>query len=200
MASRVTEQQATINTGGDADDKVSGDKGNPGGPARSDASSQPHSDSTGSIPSNPEAAASASKEAAQSLAGPKGGRRILIVDDEVNIADTLALIFKMQHYGVRVAYSAESAIELISEWRPDLAVLDVMLPAMSGIDLAITIKANHPGCHVLLFSGHSNTAMLLEEAARKGYQFEVLAKPVFPDVMLQRASELLTRPDEPAYD
>jgi hypothetical protein len=42
--------------------------------------------------------------------------------------------------------------------------------------------------------------MLLEEAGKKGHQFEVLAKPVFPDVMLQRASELLTRPDEPVYD
>jgi CheY-like chemotaxis protein len=134
------------------------------------------------------------------LASSKSGRRILVVDDEVNIADTLALIFKMGHYSVRVAYSAESAIELIAEWRPDLAVLDVMLPAMNGIDLAIAIKANHPGCHILLFSGHANTAMLLEEAGKKGHQFEVLAKPVFPDVMLQRASELLTRPDEPVYD
>jgi CheY-like chemotaxis protein len=189
-----------MNKGGDAEDKMNGDKGNPVGPERSDASPQPHSDSTRSIQSNWEPTSPASKEGAPGLASSKSGRRILVVDDEVNIADTLALIFKMGHYGVRVAYSAESAIELIAEWRPDLAVLDVMLPAMNGIDLAIAIKANHPGCHILLFSGHANTAMLLEEAGKKGHQFEVLAKPVFPDVMLQRASELLTRPDEPVYD
>jgi len=130
----------------------------------------------------------------------KSTRRILIVDDEVAIADTLALIFRTQHYDVRVAYSAERAIEVIAEWRPDLAIIDVMLPEMNGIDLAIVTKSNHRGCHVLLFSGHSNTAILLEEAVKKGHQFEVLAKPVHPSVMLERASELLADPDEPAWD
>jgi CheY-like chemotaxis protein len=130
----------------------------------------------------------------------KLSRRILIVDDEVAIADTLALIFRTQHYEVRAAYSAEQAIEVIAEWRPDLAIIDVMLPEMNGIDLAIVTKANYSGCHVLLFSGHSNTAMLLEEAGKKGHQFEVLAKPVHPSVMLERASELLAGPDVPAYD
>lgn len=130
----------------------------------------------------------------------KLSRRILIVDDEVAIADTLALIFRTQHYDARVAYSAEQAIEVISEWRPDLAIIDVMLPGMNGIDLAIVTKANYGGCQVILFSGHSNTALLLEEAGRKGHQFEVLAKPVHPALMLERAASLLSIPDEPAYD
>ena len=127
-------------------------------------------------------------------------RRILVVDDERAIADTLALIFKTQHYEARATYSADGAIELLAEWRPDLAILDVMLPAMNGIDLAIVIKANYPACHVLLFSGNANTAILLEEAGRKGHQFEVLAKPVHPNVMLERASDLLGSMDETLYD
>ncbi|HEY2472254.1 MAG TPA: response regulator [Terracidiphilus sp.] len=130
----------------------------------------------------------------------RGRRRILIVDDEAAIADTFALIFRTQHYDVRVAYSGERAIEVIAEWRPDLAIIDVILPEMSGIDLAIVTKANYPGCHVLLFSGHANTSMLLEEAAKKGHQFEVLAKPVHPSVMLERAADLLRGPEQPAYD
>jgi DNA-binding NtrC family response regulator len=130
----------------------------------------------------------------------KTTRRILIVDDELAIADTLALIFKTQHYDARVAYSAERAVEIIAEWRPDLAIIDVILPEMNGIDLAIVFKANYPGCHVLLFSGHANTAMLLEEACRKGHQFEVLAKPVHPNIMLERASALLASGEEPMYD
>lgn len=130
----------------------------------------------------------------------KGSRRILIVDDEVAIAETLALIFKAQLYDVREAHSAEQAIEIIAEWRPDLGIFDVMLPAMNGIDLAIVLKANHPKCQVLLFSGHANTAILLEEAGRKGHQFEVLAKPVHPTLMLERAAALLNAPEEPAYD
>ncbi|HEY1578084.1 MAG TPA: response regulator [Terracidiphilus sp.] len=130
----------------------------------------------------------------------KTSRRILIVDDEIAIADTLVLIFRSEHYEVRVAYSAERAIEIIAEWRPDLAIIDVILPEMNGIDLAIVTKANYRSCHVLLFSGHANTTMLLEEAAKKGHQFEVLAKPIYPTVMLERASALLSGTDEPAYD
>ena len=120
---------------------------------------------------------------------PKAHRRILIVDDEISIADTLALIFKTEHYEARTAYSAKRAIEILAEW-----------PEMNGIDLAIVIKANSPVCHVLLFSGHANTAMLLEEAGKKGHQFEVLAKPVHPNLMLERASALLGESGEPLYD
>ena len=130
----------------------------------------------------------------------KNHRRILIIDDEKPIADTLALIFRVQHYDARAVYSAESGIELLAEWRPDLAILDVILPEMSGIDFAIVIKENYPACHVLLFSGHANTTMLLEEAGRKGHQFEVLAKPVHPNVMLERASALLGGNEDPLYD
>ncbi len=100
-----------------------------------------------------------------------------------------------------MAYTAERAAELIAKWQPDLAVVDVILPGMNGIDLAIVIKANYPRCHVILFSGHTNTSMLLEEAVRKGHHFEVLAKPVMPELMLERASELLGgAADDPAYD
>lgn len=130
----------------------------------------------------------------------QGQRRILVVDDETSIADTLALILRAQFYEVRVAYSAEQAIEVIAEWRPDLVIIDVILPRMNGIDLAIVAKANYPGCHVLLFSGHSNTTVLLEEAGRKGHQFEVLAKPVHPTLMLERVSTLLDGPEGPIYD
>lgn len=168
---------------------------------RSIATSLNNSDSFDSTPSNLDPLSSASKRSnAAEMPIQDCTRRILIVDDESAIADTLALIFRTQHYDARVAYSAESAIELIAQWRADLAILDVMLPGMTGIDLAIVIKANHPRCQVLLFSGHANTSMLLEEAGKKGYQFEVLAKPVHPTVMLERASALLAQHNEPLYD
>jgi len=167
-------------------------------------SKAPHSDSDSfaSNSSNSAGATVAAHEKGWMMGIPltKAARRILIVDDETAIADTLALIFQLQRYEVRVAYTAERAVEMIAEWVPELAVLDVMLPEMNGIELALVIKANHPRCHVLLFSGHANTGMLLEEAGRKGYQFEILAKPVQPEVMLERASALLSGPDESIYN
>ncbi len=201
MGSRFTQRESTIGVSEKVADKGLSGQGDLGGPEGKGETSPPHSDSIGSVSSNGEQASSTPEPlGAQSKTCLKGGRRILIVDDEANIADTLALIFKIRHYDVRVAYSAESAIEVIAKWRPELAILDVILPAMNGIDLAIAIKANYSACHVMLFSGHANTGMLLEEAGKKGHQFEVMAKPVYPDVMLERASELLTMPDEPSYD
>jgi DNA-binding response OmpR family regulator len=126
-----------------------------------------------------------------------GSRKILIVDDEVRIAETLDLIFSTRGYHVRVAFSAEIAIEVLAEWRPDVAILDVMLPLMNGIDLAIVLRANYPDCHVLLLSGHPGTGELLREASEKGYSFEILAKPLHPAFILDAVSSLLPSGPEP---
>jgi DNA-binding response OmpR family regulator len=118
--------------------------------------------------------------------------RVLIVDDERMIAHTLTLIFLARGYEIRAAYSAEQALEIIAEWLPDLAIIDVVLPLMNGIDLAILLRAQCPACRLLLFSGQSLTVDLLGEAATKGYKFDILAKPVHPTVILETALNLLT--------
>jgi DNA-binding NtrC family response regulator len=117
--------------------------------------------------------------------------RVLIVDDERTIAETLALVFSSGGYETQTAYTAEQAIEIIAEWLPDLAIIDVVLPQTNGIDLAILLTAQCPACRVLLFSGQAVTDDLLAEAAKKGYKFEILAKPTHPTVMLETALNLL---------
>ena len=118
-------------------------------------------------------------------------RRILVVDDEVAVAESLAMIFRTCGYEVRSAHSAEQAIETISAWQPDLAIVDVMLPQMNGIEFGIVLKSNYAACRVVLVSGHPGTSELLEIARSRGHQFEILAKPLHPDVMLQIVSSLL---------
>lgn len=128
------------------------------------------------------------------MSGPTPTTTVLIVDDDQAIADTLAVIFRMHGYSALVAYSAEQAIERIASSIPDLALLDVNLPGMNGIDLAIVLKANHPDCHLLLLSGHESTRGLLEEAAKKGYIFDILAKPIHPTFILERVKGLISGP------
>jgi DNA-binding response OmpR family regulator len=118
--------------------------------------------------------------------------KVLIVDDETNICATLAAIFTSRGYEVRVAHSAEQAVEMIAEWQPDLAILDVGLPKTNGIELAIALKASHPACRVLLFSGQPGTTDLLADAAADGHLFEIMAKPVHPTVLLGRPADLLS--------
>lgn len=122
-----------------------------------------------------------------------GRRRILIVDDEAAVADSLRLIFSSQGYDVRTAYSAEEAIDVISKWEPDLAVIDVMLPRMNGIDLAIIVKDNYPDSQLLLVSGHPGTGELLLKAKDLGHCFEILAKPLHPTLILDTVASLLPR-------
>jgi DNA-binding NtrC family response regulator len=117
--------------------------------------------------------------------------KVLIVDDERTIADTFALIFSGGGYETRTAYTAEQSIEIIAEWLPDLAIIDVVLPQMNGIDLAILLRTQCPACRLMLMSGQWITGDLLAEAAKKGYKFDILAKPVHPTVVLESALNLL---------
>jgi DNA-binding NtrC family response regulator len=118
--------------------------------------------------------------------------KVLIVDDEKNICATLAAIFASRGYEVRVAYSAEQAVEVIAERQPGLAILDVGLPKMNGIDLAIVLESSQPACRVLLFSGQPSTSDLLEQAAQGGHLFEILAKPVPPNLLPDTIANLLS--------
>jgi len=117
--------------------------------------------------------------------------KILIVDDEVHISETLGMVFSARGYEVRGANSAEQAIEILAQWQPDAAILDVMLPHMNGIDLGLVIRSNYPTCRLLLISGHPDTGALLEEAKAKGHSFEILAKPIHPAYILAAVSDLL---------
>jgi DNA-binding response OmpR family regulator len=62
------------------------------------------------------------------MVAPASNGRILVIDDERVIADTLATIFSRSGYESRATYSAESAILVLEKWLPHLAVIDVVLP------------------------------------------------------------------------
>jgi DNA-binding NtrC family response regulator len=118
-------------------------------------------------------------------------RKILIVDDEAAVADSLQLILASRGYEARAVYSAEQAIEVLAQWQPELAIIDVMLPQMNGIELAGILKSNYPACRALLISGHPGTGALLNDAQENGSLFEILAKPLHPTFILETVSNLL---------
>jgi DNA-binding response OmpR family regulator len=110
--------------------------------------------------------------------------RILVVDDERTVADTLGIILKQNNLEAKVAYSGETALNLARSSRPDWLVCDVILGGMTGIELAQRFAAEFPECRVILFSGQTVTADLLRTAEEGGHRFEVLAKPFHPQVLL----------------
>jgi len=112
--------------------------------------------------------------------------RVLVADDERVIADTLTMILNQSGFDARAAYSGERAIELASEFKPEMLVSDVIMGGLSGIDAAIRIRGLIPQVKILLFSGQAATSDLLETARDQGFEFEILAKPVHPQDLLAR--------------
>lgn len=117
------------------------------------------------------------------LQNPDRGR-VLVVDDEKFIADTLAAILQIKGYTVQAAYSAEEALPKAAALAPDILISDVMMGPMNGIQLALHIVALHPRCGVFLISGNDDAARLLESAGKHGFNFPLLAKPIHPDELL----------------
>ena len=64
-----------------------------------------------------------------------GPQRVLVVDDEPNITDLVATVLRYEGFGVAVAGSAWDALRLVTEFEPDLVVLDVMLPDHDGFEV-----------------------------------------------------------------
>ena len=115
--------------------------------------------------------------------------RVLVVDDERVIADTLAIILNQHGFNATAVYTGNGAVERARSEQPDLIISDVIMPDMNGIEAAINIRSFLPTCKILLFSGQASTADLLERARAQGHQFEILAKPVHPQDLLAKLRE-----------
>jgi DNA-binding response OmpR family regulator len=75
--------------------------------------------------------------------GRPGARKILIAEDEANIVISLEFLLKDAGYEVAVARDGSAALSLAGSWRPDLIVLDVMLPAVNGFEVCKRIRDSH---------------------------------------------------------
>ena len=113
-------------------------------------------------------------------------RRVLVVDDEEVIANTLAIILNQAGFEARAVFSGEQAVELLESFQPEMMITDVIMRGMTGIEAAIATRNKLPKCNILLFSGQAVTADLLQEARTRGHEFEILAKPIHPSDLLAK--------------
>jgi CheY-like chemotaxis protein len=114
---------------------------------------------------------------------------VLVVDDERLIADTLSAILTEHGFVAFKAYSGEEGVRLAEAVRPDIVLSDVLMPRMSGIQMAIQVKQALPSARIVLLSGQAATAELMREAAEAGHTFELLAKPIHPEELVMKLKE-----------
>lgn len=111
--------------------------------------------------------------------------RVLVVEDERIIADTLAEILLRQGFDARAVYSGEQAVELVSTWPPDAVISDVVMGPMDGVSLAIYLAKVLPKCKVLLITAQLNTDPLLATSRELGHDFPIMSKPVPPATLFE---------------
>ena len=117
--------------------------------------------------------------------------RVLIVDDEPFISESLSLAFRQQGFEARSAYSAEGALALLKNWQPEIAIVDICLARMNGVDFALRLREAYPDCKLLLFSGRTDSDAVFQDAQEMGLEFASVEKPVQPPVLIAAARRLL---------
>jgi CheY-like chemotaxis protein len=106
--------------------------------------------------------------------------RVLVVDDEQLIAQSLRDILSRAGFEAVFALSGTEAIELAAQTCPDIVISDVIMPDLNGVQTAIRIQQACPDARILLFSGQAATSDILDRAKSEGYDFELLPKPIHP--------------------
>jgi DNA-binding NtrC family response regulator len=101
----------------------------------------------------------------------------------------------MNGFRARSFTCAQEALNAARLQAPDLLISDVLMPDISGIDLAILIAAQCPLCKILLFSGQASITRLTSVARDKGYNFRLVSKPIHPADLLSEIGTLAQQPE-----
>ncbi len=115
--------------------------------------------------------------------------KVLLVDDEEDFVSTLAERLALRGVKTRTAFNGEQALRAVAADQPDIVVLDVMMPGMSGIEVLKRIKADFPNLPVILLTG-IGSAKDGVEGIRLG-AFDYLMKPLQLEELTRKISEAL---------
>lgn len=120
-------------------------------------------------------------------------KKILVVEDEFGLQETLRDVFQMEGYDVRVAVDGDKGYKAYKKFRPDLVFTDIVMPKMTGLELVSKIRETDPWIKVIYVSGFFGVRPLkdaLDEEVRN-YGYPVLPKPTKISVMLGLVKEYM---------
>jgi CheY-like chemotaxis protein len=128
-------------------------------------------------------------DATMGATAPDGACRVLVVDDNVDSAQSMSLLLGLEGYRVECAYDGEQALVGADRFRPEVVLLDLGLPRLSGYEVARRVRAEPTGDDVLLVAVSGYGRERDRQAAREaGFDLH-LTKPADPDEVLRVLSE-----------
>jgi DNA-binding NtrC family response regulator len=113
--------------------------------------------------------------------------KVLLVDDETGFVEALARRLALRRFDVKTASSAEQALQILDGEQIDVAVVDVKMPDVDGIEATRAFRARHPQLEVILLTGHASI-----EASQEGLTmgaFDYLLKPVSIDELVYKIED-----------
>lgn len=124
--------------------------------------------------------------------------RILLVDDYPDALETWGLFLRMKGYAVLTALDGPSAVRVAVAERPDVIVMDLDLPGMSGVEAARALRQRPDTMAIPMIAatGFSHRSQL-EEAEQAGFNV-ILVKPCEPELLIEHIERLIGRADQPA--
>ena len=122
-------------------------------------------------------------------------QRILVVDDDASLAEMLTIVLRGEGFDTAVIGDGTQALTAVRELRPDLVLLDLMLPGMNGIDVCRVLRADS-GVPIVMLTAKTDTVdvVLGLESGADDY----ISKPFKPKELVARVRARLRRSDEPA--
>ena len=119
--------------------------------------------------------------------------RVLVVDDDRLVADTLCMIFRANGFESEAVYSAREGFERAQVFLPDLVLCDVTMPEQSGLQLADRMQESMPRTHMLMLTAYAANASTVRAHSRSMRRpLKLLSKPCRPDDLLRETQAILS--------
>jgi len=115
----------------------------------------------------------------------RGGRRMLIVDDNRDAADSLGMLMKVMGNDTRVAYDGREALMIASQFHPEVVLLDIGLPGISGHEVARELRRRPGGALLLLVATTGWSQPTDKEQSREAGFDHHLVKPIDPGALVK---------------
>ena len=110
-------------------------------------------------------------------------KKILIVDDDEDIVTIISKMLQGEEWDVKAVYNGVEALEKVSSFKPDIILLDIMMPEMSGIEVLKKIKKSNPDTRIIMITAFGDIETYLD--SMEFGAFEYINKPFETQELLQ---------------